>query len=121
MGCKFSVFRMSISRVPCTRAPGLFPDPALSTIRFAPLDSPEEDRNSRLDCQEEASAGLDTGGQGQTRMGQTALTWLGIRVPSGRSLPWPDSCPERLRPCGPCPSIDRSRIEGREARSEDEK
>src|SRR5882762_2799103 len=48
IGCSSSVFRISMSSVPCTSPL------ALSAIRIpAPLDNPEEHRTRTLDCQEE--------------------------------------------------------------------
>src|ERR1700686_5519120 len=48
IGCSSSVFKISMSSVPCTNPL------ALSVINIrAPLDNPEEDPTPTLDCQEE--------------------------------------------------------------------
>src|ERR1700687_6287007 len=56
IGCSSSVFRISMSSVPCTNPLALSDMPALLVMeKPAPLDNPEEHRTRTLDCQEESS------------------------------------------------------------------
>src|SRR6266404_1402055 len=54
IGCSSSVFRISMSSVPCTNPLALSAMLALLVMKEpAPLDNPEEHRTPALDCQEE--------------------------------------------------------------------